>query len=158
MARNYVTIESIHDLAFATFAKSHLESHGIAARLSNEGSVGWTGRYAMIARGVRLMVPAPDERKARKVFEELQSSESQLDEDTLKEYTECEIVDYVPRKTVTATRCPNCRSSQIREIKHEGVVWMALNIVFLFLPSFLTKPRWVCLKCDWEWTPGEDSD
>ncbi len=125
--------------------KEYLVSHGIQAWDGHERERAFGGRYAALARNVRLTVRASDAAHARALLEnppEMAAEDEAFEEQT--ESWESSATTWPP------DHCPRCGSTQVRETGLPKHARWALNVLFLGLPLIFRTRTWVCPDCDWD--------
>lgn len=152
MAVKYVTIEYCKDPMQAEFLKSYLVTNGVRAKLSNEDRLGFTGRYSVMSRGVKLTVPEDQAEEARGLIAEAEAGRHALTDEDLDAFAEGELEDYEAPPSYVPTECPNCAASDIQEDTPAPATWIVLNILFLGIPWLFHKPSWSCRSCGWHWS------
>ncbi len=127
----------------AAFLKEYLVSCGIKAWYDGEDSVGFTGRYAMLARGVALRVRPGDLERARMLLENVPSPEAADDE----ELAPAEAEEDEQQVVAAPATCPNCGSENIGQPRPPR--WL---VYLLFgLPVLFGGGAWACGACGWTW-------
>ncbi|MBI2435866.1 MAG: hypothetical protein HYV26_23680 [Candidatus Hydrogenedentes bacterium] len=154
MPEKMLTVHQCSDLLQAEFLKDFLMNNGLHPRLSNDRP-GWTGRYATIARGVRIAVPLHESKQAKALIAEAESGKFALSDKELADFAEeqgaAPDTPYVPKA------CPSCGSPKVVRASSGGVLFVLLNLLFLGIPWLLRSTQWCCADCGYEWT-REDID
>lgn len=128
----------------AAFLKAYLESEGVTAWYDGEDARGFTGRYAIVGRGVYLRVHKKDAKRARALLERAPApQEADEDADGRELAPEAHTAPSVPGS------CPNCGSTHVARVKTPR--WLVF--LLLGLPCLFHGKSWNCPQCGWEWTP-----
>ena len=137
------------DNAFeAAFLKGYLDQHGIKAWADGEDSLRFSGKYAVIGKGVRVFVAPKDAARARKLIENVPSPE-ELPDEFFDEEPESELAGNGTSAEAPAAPvvCPNCGSAHIGRT---GLP-LLVRILLLGIPNLFHQPKWYCADCDWQW-------
>jgi hypothetical protein len=124
----------------AAFLKEYLVSNGVEAWYDGEDSLGFTGRYSILARGVALRVRPGDFARAVKL---LKSMPELLPEEEPEEAVDD---DAEQRVGATPPACPNCGSENTGQPRPPR--WLVFLLIGLPL---LLGGGYVCGECGWTW-------
>jgi len=155
MIEKLVTVKHCSNPFEASFLQAYLENHGIRVHNSGDDLRSWTGRYSMLSRGIRLQVFARDAVKAEQLLENPPEHHGEEEE---TESGEEETASGGPPETIAPngdlTRCPNCGSTNIEELRTPPLLRI-LSIIFLLgLPLLFSRRVWICRDCDWDSSRG----
>lgn len=146
MHRSQVIAHYCENLFEAAFMKGYLDEHGIKSWADGEDSLRFSGRYAVIGKGVRLFVAPKDAKRAKELLENLPEPE-ELPEEFQAEL-EAEPEPPKAKPVVVPTACPNCGSQNIGRTQPPRL----LNLLLLGLPRLFYTAQWYCADCDWQWS------
>ncbi|WP_180137197.1 putative signal transducing protein [Desulfoluna butyratoxydans] len=131
-----VTIATFTAPHEAHLAKAQLESSGIEAFVFDDNLVGIHPWYSLAVGGVKLRVFASDRQDALAVL------------------------GYRDPLAETEERCPRCESFDVdceRNVGWRLRMWRGiLLLVFLGIPCFFRRRRWVCNVCGHQWNGPVD--
>lgn len=145
MRRSQVVVHYCENPFEAAFMKGYLDEHGIRAWADGEDSLRFSGRYAVIGKGVRLFVAPKNVKRARKLLENVPEPEELPEE--FRDESEEEPEQPTTKTRVVPTSCPNCGSENIGRTQPPRV----LNYLLLGLPRLFYTAQWYCADCDWQW-------
>ena len=123
--------------------KSFLVSNGVEAKFTNEDSVGWTGRYGQMTKGVQLKVPRAQLAHAEQLLLEADQGHSEELDADLEALAAGELEDYEAAPEPVAPPCESCGSAETSRADSSSL-WMGLRRLFL-------GPEFVCGSCGWRW-------
>lgn len=139
-----VTVKQCSNPFEASFLQAYLENNGIRVHNSGDDLRSWTGRYSMLSRGIRLQVFARDAAKAKQLLEHPPENNDIEEEPASGEPQESGVI------SGDLTRCPNCGSTNIEELRTPPLLRI-LSIIFLLgLPLLFSRRAWICHDCDWD--------
>lgn len=127
----------------AEFMKSYLAGHGVTAWFDGEDSLGFTGRYGVLGKGVALRVRPGDAARARALLADRPSPDAGW------EGTPDEAQEEMEEAAARPGACPNCESPRIGP----GAPPRWLDRALLGLPRRLAAGTWHCADCGWSWRP-----
>lgn len=139
-----VTIKQCTDLAEAVFLTKYLRENGITVENTGEKMNAWTGRYALLSRGIQLRVNSNDIEKAKTLLAHPPKADAKL----LNAWAEKKPRHWNP--TELLTQCPLCGSKNLACVKPSEWVNLSLSILTLGLYKPHYTPLWICRDCDWD--------
>lgn len=145
MQRNQVVVHFCENPFEAAFMKGYLDEHGIRSWADGEDSLRFSGRYAVIGKGVRLFVAPKDARRAKELLENVPEPEELPEK--FQEEPEDEPERPIPQASFALTACPNCGSKNIGRTQPPRL----LNVLLFGLPRLVYTAQWYCADCDWQW-------
>lgn len=145
MHRSQVVVHYCENHFEAAFMKGYLDECGIKSWADGEDSLRFSGRYAVIGKGVRLFVAPKDAKRARELLENVPEPEA-----LPEEFQEVPVEESEPPKAAPVAvpaACPNCGSRNISRTQPPRI----LNLLLLGLPRLFYTAQWYCTDCDWQW-------